>query len=319
MIALSLTFRSATERIYRPSNPGISAPTVRKLRHAANRWERLTDNPVVYRITRQTFADVRTAGLAAKLSPTTVENCVSDVRTILRACVDAELLPAIPSAGRRLRRIERLRPTPSVDDLSRMLKHCGAASWPLRSKVRTEDWWRLLLAAVYFTAQRRGNVLSCPVADMRSESLTVFIKKTGKIITIPSHPLLRKLAKNVPDEVLGGLWGHKQIRNGMARICKAAGIQRWTLQSLRRLSGQAWESARPRAGTAILGHPFRGSDRFYLDANKILKEALPRLEIPSYFGRQNPIRDEPRLLAAFRKLDAREARQAIRLVENLGD
>lgn len=315
----TLNVRRASESYYLPANPGLASGTLRKLRHQWNRWEKSTDDPPITRIGPTTFAAFRAACLADQLSPTTIEGVVSDVLTVLGTCADVGALSSLPRAGKRLRKMNRPNPTPTLDELSAMLKAASCAQWPRSSAVPSRDWWTLCLAAAFFTALRLQDLLNRPLAEFRAETLEITQSKTGKVLRIPVHPVLRKLSKKFPLAKLGGGASLKQLRRELRRICETAGVRNYTIQSLRRLSGREWERARPGCGSLILGHSIMGASRFYLDPYPMLQDAMPLLQFPAALGRQPIQRDESRLLRAFRRLDAREAARVVRLVEGFGE
>jgi integrase len=315
-----LTLRLASELYYLPANPGLAPRTRRKLLHGWNCWEKRTSNPPINEITHKTFAAFRAACLKEVLSATTIESTVSDALTVLKACVDAEILPGCPSPGKRLVRRHVLHHTPSVAELSAVLAKCDLAKWP-RRVLSAPDWWRAFLAVAYFCGFRRGDLTSLCWTNVREDRLERVQGKTGILTTIPIHPALKPLLARLArrDAVFGRAGSLKQIRGQLKSLCKAAEVAPFTMQGVRRLSSRQWNKARPGCGRLILGRRYPGADGFYLDPFEDLLDAMPRLEVPAAIALKQPHRDERRLLIAFRRLDGCTARQAVKMVEALLD
>lgn len=304
MIASRLTVRQASARFYLPAVPGLSPRTVRKLSHQWNRWERFTSNPPIQRITIETFAGFREKCLRVDLAHSTIEDVVSDVRTVLKLCQQSRVIASLPPPGRRLRRIQRLKYTPPLDDLSKVLAVC-------------DPWWRLCLSAAYFLGLRRHDLLTTPIAMMRQESVSVTMRKTGRVVQIPVHSTLSRIVAACPVSVLGGVGSPKRMRRDLTRLCATAGVPRFTLQSIRRLSAQEWDDASPGCGTLVIGHRWAGSTGAYLNPLRALKRALPMLAVPHCLASKQARASESRMLKAYRRLNRQSSETAIQLVECL--
>ena len=160
-----------------------------------------------------------------------------------------------------------------------------------------DDCWRLLFAAGYFTGLRKSDLFDLRWREIGKDRIRRTMIKTRDEIEIPIHPILRIHFDRMPrvdDFVFGRPKdSHKQFGRELGRLCKAARTGPVLLQSIRRLSAHEWETARPRAGSAILGHRIRGADANYLDGFLILRSALPALAVPEAMGKE-PIRKTAR-------------------------
>lgn len=319
MIGSDLDLSTALVHLYYPSNPGIAKQTVKLARFRVAAWLRiLPESRIVRLVTTADFNSYRRLSLERGSSPATIESVIETVRLVLRSCVEGNMLDVVPPTGRRLRVVPKLRTTPTIADLDAVLRHCHAATWPPRRYADPSAWWRMLIATGFFTALRRNDALRLPVENIRSGTVALVMEKTGRVIRIPVHPVLKKLADSASFASLGKLNSVYHMRCQMAALCLAAGVPYFTMQGIRRLSAQSWESARAGAGGLILGHAFPGNSKFYLDPLRSLQDALVRLEFPVAFGRRSH-RDEPRLIAAYRRLDPKEAQTLVRFAERLSE
>ncbi len=304
-----LTIREAFVKFYLPASPGMARRTVQKRKHDFNWWERFTSNPPVGSIGTEVFDEVRKNGLAAGLSPVTIECIVSDMLTILRHLHRTKILSECPWAGRRLKRRPRLKPTPSVQDLEKVYALCRIVTWPVHVRrlnprcphgrftgpariAAAVQWWKGLFALSYFTGLRRGDLLSLKWDDVQDGWIRRTMGKTGFAVEIPIHPVLQQHLDRLPTKerphVLGYGGSFKQIRREMHKLSAAAGVRPINVQSLRRLAAQSWARARAGCGGLLIGHQYRGNgaDRYYLDPKQALVEALPNLAIPEGMGPQ---------------------------------
>lgn len=313
MACARLTLRDATDRWYLPANPGLAPRTRQKLSHQWNRWERFTNNPMIQQISPSTFSLFRSSCLSAGLSPTTIEDVVSDARCVLRSCISAGVIKACPEAGKRLKRSHRLRPTPTLESFDRVLRAARFAVWP-RHKLLPTRWWTTCLASAYFLALRRSDLLRIPLSSLSSPVISICQRKTGQAIRLPVHPVLHGFAT---DGELGCVGSAKQFRGQLAELCRRAGVPSFTLQSVRRLAAQEWEKARAGCGGFVLGHSHQGADRFYLDPFQCLAQAMPLVALPAVFGTSRRVAGERQLIQTFRKLNAKHAAAAIKIVEEL--
>jgi integrase len=300
-----LTVREAFVRHYLPASQGMRPNSIRRRRYGFNWWERFTSNPAAGCIDESVFREVRTKGTEAGLSAVTIEGVVSDVLLVLRFLAARKILPSVPFAGKRLKRRLRLKPTPSISDLASTWANAGLARWPtyrwrrqrakngqLSGAIRLDaaaNWWRAFLALAYFSGLRRNDLLTLQWSEIQGGFIRRVMEKTGFAIEIPVHPCLQTHLDVLPKEgpcVLGHSKSTKQIRRELAALAVAGGVAPFTVQSLRRLSARQFDKARPGAGAIILGHRYRGADRFYLDPSDALAEALPRLAVPEGMGPQ---------------------------------
>lgn len=304
-----LTIREAFVKFYAPASPGMARRTVQKRKHDFNWWERFTSNPPVAKISTEVFDEVRKNGLAAGLSPVTIECIVSDMLTILRHLHHTKILSECPWAGRRLKRRPGLKPTPTIEDLAKVYALCGKVSWPVYVRrlnghcphgrftgpariAAAVQWWQALFALSYFTGLRRGDLLSLKWDEVQDGWIRRTMGKTGFAVEIPIHPVLQQHLDKLPTRerthVLGYCGSFKQIRREMHKLSDAAGVRQINVQSLRRLAAQSWERARAGCGGLLIGHQYRGNgaDRYYLDPKQALVEAVPNLAIPEGMGPQ---------------------------------
>jgi integrase len=310
-----LTIREAFAKFYVPAAAGLSPATHRKRKHDFNWWERFTpDNPPIGKIDTEVFDEVRRKGLEAGLSNVTIESLISDVLTVLRHLHHTKILSEVPWAGKRLKRRPVLKPTPSIDALSKVYAVVPHVTWPVYKRRlicphgkftraqrvdRAITWWKGLFALAYFSGLRRKDLLTLKWDEVQDGWIRRRMEKTQFTVEIPIHPCLKThlddLRTKDGPEVLGYLTSFKQIRREMHALAAIAGVNPLLLniQALRRLSAQQFEEARPGAGGLLLGHVYRTVDRHYLNPTKALEQAIPRLLVPKGMGEQPALPEEP--------------------------
>jgi integrase len=299
----SITLREAFETVYRRQHVGITDGTLRTSRHRINCWERLVPACSVSEITRQHFDTMRSGMLAAGYSTASIESLVSVARTIIKACVEDGILSGCPSVGKRLKARAKPRWTPEVADLSRIYRTVHRTTWPVRRvpaggwtgtacadnggfvrSFSADHWWRTFFACGYFLGLRKGDLLDLRWADIKSDRIIRTMAKTEYAVELPIHDTLRCHLDLMPrdSERVFGPRGksNKQLQRELHLMADAAGIGRFTMQGLRRLSARCFETARAGAGCCILGHRIRGAAASYLDGYRILSDALPSLAVP---------------------------------------
>jgi integrase len=233
------TFRQATAALYVPESPEISPRTVQKLRHQANRWERLTRNPGIEAIGRADFIAFRQACLDLGLSAATIEGTISDVLTVIGHCVDTGVLDRVPGPGKRVKRRPILRETPSLESFAKVYSAAESVTWPVtlrrsRNSGRIRhavQWWQGLLCASYLTGLRSSDLLTMTWAEVKADRIVRRMRKTGFEIQIPAHPVLmthlaalhRETDPQPDDPIFGHLKAHKQLRQQLGALCLSQG------------------------------------------------------------------------------------------------
>jgi integrase len=308
--AAPLTLREAYTRHYLTQRPGITDTTKRQAIYRINCWERAVGaSDDISAITREDFNKLRTIMLASDFAAASIESTVSVVRTIIEACVEDGILPGCPSVGKRLKVRPQNRWTPELKDLSAIYRFVHRTTWPVRRippggwtgtacaenggfvrSFSADHWWRTLFAAGYFLGLRHGDLLDLRWTDIKTDRVVRTMAKTRYVVEIPLHDVLREHLRRMPQDgplVFGPrAKANKQIRRELRFMVEAAKIGHFTLKGLRKLSARSWETARPGAGCCILGHRLRGAQAHYLDAFRILSDALTALAVPEAMKEQ---------------------------------
>ena len=128
----------------------------------------------------------------------------------------------------------------------------------------------------YFCEQIEGN------------TLRLVSRKAGKLHVLPVHPEVLAHCERLGTEKSGRIFPIgcclKQVRGQIDRICRAAGIPRFTPQMVRRLAAIQFEKAHPGAGSLLLGHALPGGSRVtfqhYIPVPEILRLASEKLPQP---------------------------------------
>lgn len=198
---------------------------------------------------------------------------MNEVHRLLRFGHSEGLLSAVPSVGRRLRRRRKVKYIPPVD-------HIGAVYGAAEGELKT------FVALGYTTGLRFADLLAVRHENLQRERrlLMVVAQKTGKPQTLPLFDCVLKTID--PDIVVGPLFtmSRGDVRGELKRACRKLGIPVISPQAIRRTSANAYEHARPGAGSALLGHSITGATGFYLDVPRILRQAAESLELPREMG-----------------------------------
>jgi len=281
------------------------AKTTRDLRqHQLRWWELHSSNPEIGSIDTDCLRAFQTAASKAGLAADTVETSISFAMRVIRAAADEGWIEKAPKRPKRLisqptktRKISLAEFERFLSAMPQAVQHC---------RTRSVEWWLAFWAVIYFTALRRGNVEQLESRQVSSEVIEVRQFKTGGLLQIPIHPVLKRMLGSLPT--VGRLL--RIDRKSLYRITKRAGeianVVGISPQSVRALSARQFERAHPGAGRLILGRPFPGADAYYFDAPEILRSAIDKLAIPEALlteeERNHAVDSEKALLLIFRGL-----------------
>lgn len=254
-----LYFREATD---------LSEKSVYRCGAELQRWLKSGLPSDARSVRKEDFARFREIG-STSWSPVSIECTVNEVKKLIKFAHTEGMIDSIPSIGRRLKRKTRVKYIPPVD-------HIGLLFGASEGAIKT------LVAVAYTTALRLGDMLSLRYENFEWERqlLRVAASKTSKVQTLP---LLSCVVRTLPtDRAAGPVFDLRpwDAQRGMARACKRLGIPVITPQAIRRTSANAYEHARPGAGSVILGHAVAGASGFYLFVPEILRLAATSLELP---------------------------------------
>ena len=258
----------------------VAPRTGSKIRHELNRWARL-GLPDSLDVTTDNFAAFRLA-TQARLSATTIEDTVSDIRTLIRF---AGRTP--PDAGRRLKRRKVCRPVPEVAAVDRAYANADVTVWPHCSngrvpelqRINNGDFWRAWLCVGYYTALRLGDLCRLQWDAFRSDRIVATAGKTGRVHEFPFPEVVRlhleplraaELSRPFPVPT----WAAARIRRELTRCDEAIGPQ-----PLRRASVTSWACASAEAGRIVHGERL-GVLASYYDTRRILAGAESRFAWP---------------------------------------
>jgi integrase len=290
-------------------------------RFELQRWERLTSDPEIGGISLETLKTFQCRARRSGLAPETVETTINTVMHVLNAAHEEGRLERVPRRPPRRKGDPSKTARISLSDFDAFLAAIPAAGL---SKRRGPEWWQAFWGTIFFTALRLGNMEKIERRQVASEVIEVRQLKTGHIVRIPVHPVLRRLLRSHAQKVRGRRLfrlGRKTLYSATVKICKAAGVQGITPQAVRALAARTFERAHPGAGRLILGRPLPGADAFYFDVPEILESACDKLRVPpSLLTSDEQARagnDERQLLVSFRGLGNSDRETVLRFVQSL--
>lgn len=278
----------------------MAPSSVQRMRHSLTRWAKFS--PVPYSsVTPQALTDFRRAGLAAGLSPHSIEQTVTDV------C----LLTGHPP-GRRLRRPPPSPDVPTVERVAAIYRAVGAAQWPQARrpqggtpcrwlKCSTAQWWRTWIVCACWFGFRLADLRRLSTADMTAGQLRA--KKTGKGHPLVIPPFVARHWRLMKSDTMGPL-SPKQLRRELRRIAKSAGVRYVEPHGFRRFAVTQWSAVSVDAGKIVHGESL-GVRAHYIEPRRILEDAAPRVRMPACFLTPKEISDamkaEEELLTYYRR------------------
>lgn len=263
----------------------VSGRTSQRWRHNVTRWLKFGGEGKPASITTESFEAwrdvVRPLVASGDLSPTTVEDTISDVRTLI-----AREFGTAPGRGRSLRKRTQVKRVPTLDELGRAWKAAGSLNdvWPTAwvpalRKVESSAFWRAWLVVSYWTGLRLGDLMELRWRDVGEDRITTTSSKTGKLHSFPMIDRLQESLNPIrtSDERVFPVpaWGHNRIRRELRRL-----DPNLTPQALRRLSITEWTVADPEAGRIVHGTSLDVVNRHYLDGLRVLERASTRVSWP---------------------------------------
>ena len=315
----------------------LSPRTAKKMRHDLGRWKRLGGASSVAHCTTDTFADVRKRGLQQPLSADTIETTIGSIVTLLTHAKRRGRISEVPDIGRRLPRSQAPPDSPPVPHIGRLYAAIPKTrlQWPRLICCGLTTWWQSFLVAAYITGQRLEDLTRQLTWSDVDDTVVRFrpakTTRSGKIIPVPLHPILRRhlmvlkcdwSARSNDDRVFHVSKSPHILRRELRRICDIAGVPHVTPQQIRRASATAYEVAHAGAGALIQGSAVKGSARYYIRVEEVLREAQRKLEIPDDMKTKEEISrgylhlDE--LQQSFKQIDdERDRLTVVRLAETL--
>lgn len=255
------------QQLYFQEAPDLKPSSLKRAKCELNRWLKNGGPSDAASVSKSAFAAFR-AG-STHLSAVSLESTINEVMRLIRFAHSEGLIQSVPSLGRRLRRRRKVKYIPPVD-------HLGLLYRVLDAELRR------FVALGYTTGLRFSDLLSLRHENLERERslIRVVAQKTGKPQTLPLLPCVLETID--PETVVGPLFSLPSwdVRRGLARGCKKLGIPIVTPQGIRRTAANAYEHARPGAGTVLLGHSISGASGFYLDVPQILTQAAGAIPIP---------------------------------------
>lgn len=148
-----------------------------------------------------------------------------------------------------------------------------------------------LVAFALYTGQRKGDIIKIKWGDISDQSIRVAQEKTGRILLLPIHPMLRAWIQDIPrreerDHVLcnhlGAPWTAEAARRAVARSSDAILQTRLCIHGLRHTaaSKMAERGASAPLIAAVTGHSSLSQVARYIEqANqyKMAQDALSKL------------------------------------------
>lgn len=288
--ARRLTAREVYDSLYHQWAPDLAPRTERRYRHELTRWEALSGNPPLADINTATYQSFRSASSQVGHKAGTTESTLQFVRQLMRCAMAHGAISVMPDRGRP-RRIEPPQPhPPTIDELDKMLRHCGVARWP-KLHVPPKTFWRSLISVGIWTGLRREDLLwkLCLENINFAENLILFRSSKARV----PHPfplndiVIRHIRAMIPTFshkpgrlLFGPSRSPHLVQRELDRIANAACVRRITPQNFRQAAINMWTMADPRAGEVVHGVGIPRVLSHYLDRLQILRHAAGNVVVP---------------------------------------
>lgn len=171
----------------------------------------------------------------ALVSPATVNADLRNLRAALTVAADWKYLSDVP----KFRFVQEAEPLPvfiPLPEFVRMYAACHAATLP---RENAAEWWRCFLVATYMTGWRVGEVLPLErsAIDWQKGEARIWNQKAKREEETPLHPLVLDhlaIIRGTSNRLFP--WPHhrRTLTAQLYRICKAAGVRRYSFHNLRK-------------------------------------------------------------------------------------
>ena len=189
--AADLTLREFYEQQLLPDFSHQSKNSIKEDRIALNHWDRIVGSVPLAGIGREHVQQLRDGLIRRGLSDATINKTWRELKAMLEAARDDDLIAAVPTVGRRMRsrliRKEvraRQRELLTETDLDRLWKNCSKALYPSRNAPLL---WRVVLVLMWTYGPRTLDCFNLEWDDVRwGDRLIQFrAMKTGKLQGLP--------------------------------------------------------------------------------------------------------------------------------------
>lgn len=303
----------------------VQPRTRQKIDHELNRWDRYGLPVRLIEIESTTFDALRAAGRRDGLAATTIEDTVSDVRTLIRFVGRTP-----PDPGRRLKRRTKCKQVPEVAAVGRAYANASVTCWPNcrngrvpeLQRIDNGDFWRAWLCVGYFTALRLGDVSRLEWDAFRDDRIVVQAGKTGRVHEFPLPEVVRLHLEPLRSADLSRpfpvpTWAAGRIRRELSRCEDTIGPQ-----PLRRASITSWACASAEAGRIVHGERLGVLSNYY-DTRRILEGAESRFAWPSEMldgvGLSRSTQRRVELMAALDRVPEDRIDDVLRVTKALSD
>jgi len=296
----------------------IASETLKLRGYQFGWWEQFSSDPALECLNTSVIRNFQAAAKQSGLAADTIETTISTIYRVLHAAHDEGLFDRIPKRPKRLHSQPSKTPRISLAEFDKFLQAIPEA---VAECIRPPAWWQAFWGMIYFTALRLANVQQLEREQVTAEMVQVRQFKTGKIVQVPTHPVIWRMVRNLGVGERLFRIDRKSLYRLTVRTCRIAGIRRISPQAIRVLSARQFERAHPGAGRLVLGRPLPGADGYYFDPPEILRSAIDKLQVPETLmtdeDRQSKLDREGALIGAFRGMKEHDRETVMRFVLSL--
>lgn len=310
-----LTLRQAFDKHYDQTELRDSTKSL--IHYTLLRWERLSGNPPLCKITNDVIAEYRQALIDFPYRPKTIESSWSMLRAIIRRMTKPEtgsprglaIIDLVPWM-KPVKAVHRLPRRVTMDDMSLWYIACHVAEFPKQAGFPPADYWRCLIVVAYFSGLRKGDLFDMRMRDIdfAQQELHFMAEKTWKEMILPLHDCVIEHIKRISNGrefVLpkmkkgGGDFSHQ-----WRKIADQAGVDHFTLNDIRRTACSEIDAVESGMGSTLLQHrPMGVTGQFYLNKIPELRKCIDQMAVPISF-KHGPRQADRRAIKARKKREA---------------
>lgn len=305
----TITLRTYYTSILLPDLAGQADTSLKEDRTALNHWELHTPNQDIRDIGKEDLYAFRDGMLTAGLKPPSVNKYWREVKAMLEAAREDEIILRVPAIGRRQKcRLvdegpKRQREPLTEAELERLWKACSKATYPRHKQFPAPKLWRVALVLWWTYGQRTMDVLKRLRWDSIwwSEKVIRFeAQKTGKLQGLPLTPIVEQHLRSIKghaERMFPGFnragcylrakqkWEPGYYATWRREICGQAGLAELNIKHFRERAVTFYNGIEPGLGGWIAGHYMPGvtAQNYDLPTRRI-REAICSAPVPACFA-----------------------------------
>lgn len=302
-----ITVRSYYESVLLPELAHQAKTSLKEDATAMKHWENLTGNPDIRELEKTHLFAFRDGMLSEEKSPATINKNWREIKAILEAAKEDDLINRVPQIARRMKC--RLMEEPSKNqrepltesELTRLWRACKYATYPSGGQFPAPMLWRTAIAMWWTYGQRTRDLLDMDHKQVWWTQLLIRFEaqKTGKLQGLPIAPIIAQHLRSLkghssrifPGFTTAGFLDENGLiaKRGYyatwnAEICRNARLEGLQIKHLRERAVTYYNGIEPGLGAWIAGHSVPGVTAQNYDLpTKRIRDAVCSAPVPKCF------------------------------------